>query len=38
MQYKIKLIITIVLKLDSGVNPRQNSNHGSGESAWVDPG
>jgi hypothetical protein len=37
-QYKIKVIIIVVLKLDSGVNPWQDLVHGSGESTQVDPG
>ena len=35
-QYKIKVVIIIVLKLDSAVNPGQDPSHGSGVSTWVN--
>jgi len=37
-QYKIKVVIIIVLKLDSGVNLGQGPNYGFGGSTWVDLG
>jgi hypothetical protein len=37
-QYKIKVVIIIILKLDSGVNPGQGPDHGFGGSTWVDSG
>jgi hypothetical protein len=35
-QHKIKIIIIIVLKLNSGVNPGQDLGHGLGVSTWVN--
>jgi hypothetical protein len=35
-QHKIKIIIIIVLKLISGVNPGQDPGHGLGVSTWVN--
>ena len=37
-QHKIKVVIIIVLKLNSRVNPRQGPDHKTGSSTWVDPG
>jgi len=36
--HKIKMVIIIILKLDSGVNPGQDPSHESGGSTWVDRG
>jgi hypothetical protein len=37
-KHKIKMIIIIVFKLDTGVNPRQNRDHELGESTYVNLG
>jgi hypothetical protein len=36
--HKIKMVIIKVSKLDSKVNQRQDPDHGSRRSIWVDPG